>query len=49
MLDTGSPLIDGKFVDLDEQAAVAVRLEQKQSTAQDATVAHVLSLHHGPI
>ncbi|MFD0007160.1 hypothetical protein ACFVJ4_32680 [Streptomyces sp. NPDC127178] len=46
MLDTGSPLIDGKFVDPDELAAAAVRLEQQHPTQQDAMVAHVLRLHH---
>jgi asparagine synthase (glutamine-hydrolysing) len=49
MLDTGSPLFDGKFVDADELAAVAVRLERQQLTEQDGMVAHVLRLHHALI
>lgn len=49
MLDTGSPLIDGKFVDADELAAVAVRLEQQQLTEKDGMVAHVLRLHNALI
>lgn len=49
MLDTGSPLIDGKFVDADELSAVAVRLERQQPTGQDRMVAHVLRLHHALI
>ncbi|MFD5856063.1 hypothetical protein [Streptomyces chartreusis] len=46
MLSTGSPLIDAKFVDADELAAVALRLEQQQSHEQDGMVMHVLRLHH---
>ncbi|MFI6374767.1 hypothetical protein [Streptomyces sp. NPDC050546] len=45
MLDSGSPLIDGKFIDADELAAVALRLEQQQPTQKDQMVAHVLRLH----
>ncbi|MFJ1552729.1 hypothetical protein [Streptomyces mirabilis] len=49
MLDTGSPLIEGQFVDADELAAVALRLEQQQPKEQDAMVTHVLRLHHALI
>lgn len=49
MLESGSPLIDGKFVDADELAAAALRLEQQQPTQQDGMVAHVLRLHHALI
>lgn len=46
MLESGSPLIDGKFIDADELAAVALRLERQPPTQQDSMVAHVLRLHH---
>ncbi|WP_274558092.1 hypothetical protein [Streptomyces spiramyceticus] len=49
MLDSGSPLIDGGFVDADELSAAAVRLEHQQPAARDEMVAHVLRLHHALI
>ncbi|MFK0279529.1 hypothetical protein ACIQVL_03510 [Streptomyces sp. NPDC090499] len=49
LLATGSPLIEGKFVDADELAAAALRLEQKQLKPHDGMVMHVLRLHHALI
>ncbi|MFB7311746.1 hypothetical protein [Streptomyces sp. NPDC056192] len=49
MLGTGSPLIDGKFVDADELAAVAVRLEQQLPLERDEMVVNVLRLHQALI
>ncbi|MFH8701985.1 hypothetical protein [Streptomyces chartreusis] len=49
MLSTGSPLIDGKFVDADELAAAGLRLEQHRPEPKDVTVAHVVRLHRALI
>ncbi|MFK0106437.1 hypothetical protein [Streptomyces sp. NPDC091217] len=49
LLATGSPLLDGEFIDADELATAALRLEQNQPTQQDGMVTHVLRLHHALI
>jgi hypothetical protein len=45
MLATGSPLIDGKFVNADELAAAMARLDRGQPVQHDMMVTHVLRLH----
>ncbi|WP_411147392.1 hypothetical protein [Streptomyces sp. A30] len=46
LLNTGSPLVDGGYVDPDELSKVAYRLERQQLEKRDEMAAHVVRLHN---